>query len=221
MHDNFIPEGFDVITEDFDVGVFLDLLHWSWEDAQKDTHEPERPVSPFPQPPPRNREPAIPPKEPIASQYDSSSCEEQRLNVDSQASSSSKSLKSLYEDECFGISHSTTILPASDSLPSRESSQSIINHDISPKAQASNLNRSASRKTDTMVSNRICRETTDVLSSVTEQDLLSMPELPVHWETTYYHHKTPCHDIQDFHKSTFDEISIDEQLGASFDNDDQ
>lgn len=35
MNDDFIPEDFDVITEDFDVEVFLDLLHWSWEDAQK------------------------------------------------------------------------------------------------------------------------------------------------------------------------------------------
>ncbi|SCV39616.1 uncharacterized protein FFB14_07261 [Fusarium fujikuroi] len=57
MHDDFIPEDFDVITEDFDVEVFFDLLHWSWEDAQKDTHEHERPVSPFSQPTPRNSEP--------------------------------------------------------------------------------------------------------------------------------------------------------------------
>ncbi|PNP85444.1 hypothetical protein FNYG_01273 [Fusarium nygamai] len=37
----------DVITDDFDVEVFLHLLHWSWEDACHGTHEPERPVSPF------------------------------------------------------------------------------------------------------------------------------------------------------------------------------
>ena len=83
---------------------------------------PERPVSPFSQPTPRNSEPAIPPKEPMVSQYDRSSCYEQRLNFDSQVSSSSpESFRSLYRDACFGISHSTTGLPASDSLPSRQS----------------------------------------------------------------------------------------------------
>lgn len=72
-----------------------------------------------------------------------------------------------------------------------------------------------------MVSKRICRETADVLSSVNEQDLLSTGELPMSGEIIYDQHVAPCHDIQDLDKSTFDEIRSDEQLGGSFDNDDQ
>lgn len=71
-----------------------------------------------------------------------------------------------------------------------------------------------------MVSKRICRKTTDVLSSVTEQDLLSTGELPMSGEIIYDQHVAPCHDIQDLDKSTFYEIGSDEQLGGSFYNDD-
>ncbi|EWY82848.1 hypothetical protein FOYG_14936 [Fusarium oxysporum NRRL 32931] len=189
----------DVITEDFDV---------------------ERPVSPFSQPAPPAAKPAFLPTELITPRFQMASFKGKRLGVDCQLSSSSQNLGVLNRDESFGISHSTAVLPALDPLSSGHSSQSTINRDIPPRAQASNLKRSSSSETDVSVHKRTRREIIDDLSSVTEEDLPSTPEPPENWTISCGQLLAPCRDNQDLdHSSVYDRCS-DKQHGASDYDDD-
>ncbi|EXK87530.1 hypothetical protein FOQG_08878 [Fusarium oxysporum f. sp. raphani 54005] len=203
----------DVITEDFDVNVFLDLFHWSFEDAYRGTHEPERPVSPFSQP-------GFLPTELITPRFQMASFEEQRLSLDCQVSSSLEKLGVPDRDGSFGITNSTDVLPALDPLSSGHSSQSSINRDNSPSAQASNLKRTSSSKTDDSVPKRICREAIDDLCSVTDEDLPSTPESPENWTISCGQLLAPCRDNHELHNSSVDDRCSGKQHGASDYDDD-
>ncbi|KAL7759054.1 hypothetical protein ACKLNR_011481 [Fusarium oxysporum f. sp. zingiberi] len=210
----------DVITEDFDVNVFLDLFHWSFEDAYRGTHEPERPVSPFSQPALPVSKPGFLPTELITPRFQMASFEEQRLSLDCQVSSSLEKLGVPDRDGNFGITNSTDVLPALDPLSSGHSSQSSINRDNSPNAQASNLKRTSSSKTDDSVPKRICREAIDDLCSVTEEDIPSTPESPENWTISCGQLLAPCRDNHDLHNSSVDDRCSGKQHGASDYDDD-
>ncbi|KAH7150934.1 hypothetical protein DER46DRAFT_578944 [Fusarium sp. MPI-SDFR-AT-0072] len=207
----------DVITEDFDVNVFLDLFHWSFEDAYHDTHEPERPVSPFSQPALPISEPAVLPTEPMASRSERASFEEERLSLDYQASSSFENLGIPDRDRSFGIIDFTDVLPVLDPLSSGHSPQSTKSRDVSQRAQASNLKRSSSSGTDDSVPKRIRRETIDALSSVTEEDL---PSTPGNWTISCGQLLALCHDNQALDDSSIADRCSDKQLGVSYYDDD-
>ncbi|KAF5724636.1 hypothetical protein FMUND_680 [Fusarium mundagurra] len=197
----------DVITDDFDVEVFLNLLHWSWEDACHGTHEPERSVSPFSQPAPPVSETTVPPSEPTVSRSERDSSEEQSSSLDSQVDSSYEDLGPLDSDEMFGIVRSAAPSPGSGSLPSGQSSPSTINHDDSPRAQLSNLKRSASSDTDATVPKRICRQIRNGLMSVTDAELNSTAEPPKNWKAGCEQLLAPCCHDHDLHnKSVADRL---------------
>ncbi|KAG7409339.1 hypothetical protein Forpe1208_v011086 [Fusarium oxysporum f. sp. rapae] len=205
----------DVITEDFDVNVFLDLFHWSFEDAYHDTHEPERPVSPFSQPALPISEPTVLPIEPMASRSERASLEEQRLSLDYQVSSSFENLGMPDRDGSFGIIDFTDVLPVLDPLSSGHSPQSTKSRDVSQRAQASNLKRSSSSGTDDSVPKRIRREIIDDLSSVTEEDLPSTPKPPENWTISCGQLLAPCCENQDLDHSSVHDRYSDMQHGAS------
>ncbi|KAG5768873.1 hypothetical protein H9Q73_013708 [Fusarium xylarioides] len=152
----------DVITDDFDVEVFLHLLHWSWEDACNGTHEPERPVSPFSQPLRPISEIGVPPTDSTVSRYEWDSSEERRLSLDSQVYSSSEDLGPLDRDEGFSFIRSAAPSPAPCSFSSGRSPQSTNNYDLSPRAQTPNLKRSCSSDNDGTAPKRICRQISSI-----------------------------------------------------------
>ncbi|KAF4500868.1 hypothetical protein FAGAP_2960 [Fusarium agapanthi] len=166
----------DVITDDFDVEVFLDLLHWSWEDAYHGTHEPERPLSPFSQLTPPISEPAIPPTGPKGSRSEGDIFGEQSPSLDSQVYSSPEDLEPLDRYESYRMIRSAAPSTASVSLSIGQSPQSTIDHGNSPRSQASNLKRSSTSDIDATVPKRICRQIRNDLMCVTDAELNSTAE---------------------------------------------
>ncbi|KAF5694770.1 hypothetical protein FDENT_898 [Fusarium denticulatum] len=191
----------DVITDDFDVEVFLDLLHWSWEDAYKGKREPERSVSPFSQPVRPFSVSDVPPTEPTTSPYEGESSEEQSIRLDSLVYSSSEDFGPLDRDESFRTRCSAATSPASCSFSSGQSSPSTINHDITPRAHASNLKRSANSDTEAPISKRICRQIRNGLMSVTDAELNSTAEPPKSWKVSCDQPLAPCGHDSDLHKN--------------------
>ncbi|RBQ71698.1 hypothetical protein FVER14953_13445 [Fusarium verticillioides] len=204
----------DVITDDFDVEVFLNLLHWSWEDAYNGTREIERPVSPFSRPVHTTSEPDTPQTEPGMSQPERESSEEERLSIDSQVSSSSEDLGPLDRDESFATRRSDTPPPSptSCSSSSEQSSPSTISHDISPRAQPLSLKRSASSETDAPVPKRIRRQIRNGLMSVTDAQLNSTAEPPKDRKGSCDQGLAPFRHDHDSHNS-----SIADRLGEESD----
>ncbi|KAF5598240.1 hypothetical protein FPCIR_3262 [Fusarium pseudocircinatum] len=206
----------DVITDDFDVEVFLDLLHWSWEDAYKGTREPECPVSPFSQPVRPLSERGVPPTEPTMSQPEREGDEEQSLSLGSRVYSSCEDLVALDRDESLGTIRSATLSPASCSHSGGQSSPSTINGDNSPRAQASNLKRSASSDTDAPVPKRICRRVRNGLMSVTDAELNSTAEPPKSWKASCDHPLASCGHDSDLHKNFVADFHDDKEPEASY-----
>ncbi|KAF5621102.1 uncharacterized protein FTJAE_11443 [Fusarium tjaetaba] len=204
----------DVITDDFDVEVFLDLLHWSWEDAYNGTREIERPVSPFSQPVSTISEPDAPQTEPQISQPDRESYGEQSLSVDSQVCSSHKDLGPLDMDESFATRRSATppASPSSCSLSSGQSSPSTVTHDDSPRPLSSNLKRSAGSETDAPVPKRLRRQIRNGLMSVTDAQLNSTAESPKNRKISCDQGLAPFRHDHDSHNS-----SIADRLGEESD----
>ncbi|KAF5978574.1 hypothetical protein FCOIX_5839 [Fusarium coicis] len=198
----------DVITDDFDVEVFLDLLHWSWEDAYNGTREIERPVSPFSQPVHRPSEPDVPPTEPAIAQHERESYEEQGLSVDSHAYSSSEDFGPLDGDESSGTIRSAAQSPAPCSFSNEQASPSTINYNISQSAQTSNLKRSVSSDADAPIPKRICRQIRIGLMSVTDAELNSTAEPPKNWKISSDQGLASCGHDHDIHNSSIaDRIS--------------
>ncbi|KAF5576830.1 hypothetical protein FPANT_10738 [Fusarium pseudoanthophilum] len=202
----------DVITDDFDVEVFLDLLHWSWEDAYNGTREIERPVSPFSQPVRTISEPDGPPTEPGLSQPEREGSEEERLSIDSQVSSSSEDLGPLDRDDSLGTIRHAVSSPDSGSFSSGQSSPSTVTHTDSPRPKSSKLKRSASSDTDAPVPKRICRQIRNGLMSVTDTQLNSTAEPPNNRKISCDQGLAPFRDDHDSHDS-----SIADRLGEESD----
>jgi hypothetical protein len=177
-------------------------------------------VSPFSQPALPVSKPGFLPTELITPRFQMASFEEQRLSLDCQVSSSLEKLGVPDRDGSFGITNSTDVLPTLDPLSSGHSSQSSINRDNSPSAQASNLKRTSSSKTDDSVPKRKCREAIDDLCSVTEEDIPSTPKSPENWTISCDQLLAPCRDNHDMHNSSVDDRCSGKQHGASDYDDD-
>ncbi|KAF5253053.1 hypothetical protein FANTH_2027 [Fusarium anthophilum] len=166
----------EVITDDFEVEVFLDLLHWSWEDAYNGTHEPERPVSPFSEPTPPISGPAIPQKEPKGSRFEWEIVGEQSPSLDSEVYPPSEDVEPIDIYESFRVIRSAAPSPEPGSFSFGQSPQSTIDHGNSSRAKAPNRKRSFSSDSDDTFTKRIRRQIRNELISVTDAELKSMAE---------------------------------------------
>ncbi|KAF5552686.1 hypothetical protein FMEXI_2837 [Fusarium mexicanum] len=166
----------EVITDEFEVEVFLDLLHWSWEDAYNGTHESERPVSPFSQPTTPISGPAMPPTGPKGSRSEGEPFGEQSPSLDSDFYSPSEDLEPLDWYESLRMIRSAAPSPEPRSFSCGQSPQSTIDHGNYSRAEAPNRKRSFSSDSDDTFTKRIRRQIINELISFTDAELNSTAE---------------------------------------------